>query len=185
MKKIAMRVIAAVVGVFLFAVLDTYVAIPSFIVANTDLSIQYGLLAFLSCLFGPVVGFVVGFGGHALASHYSGFWWPWVISSGLFGLLTGFGGRYIKLAKRKFTGKSFLVFNVVQFVSNLVCFALLAPTLEILFYNSNAGYVFRQGIVAALSNTATTLVVGSLLCQILSMFISQDRDYEKLKSSKA
>lgn len=185
MKKIASKVIAAVVGVFLFAVLDTYVAIPSFIVSNTDLSIQYGLLAFLSALFGPIVGFVVGFGGHALSSHSSGVWWPWVISSGLFGLLTGFGGVSIKLPKSKFTGKSFLIFNGVQFVSNLICFALCAPIMEILFYDSKAGYVFRQGIVAALSNTATTLVVGSLLCLCWSMFISQDRDYEKLISGKA
>ena len=184
MKKIVSKVIASVIGMILFALLDTYVAIPSFIVTNTDLSIQYGLLAFLSALFGPIVGFVAGFGGHALSSHYSGFWWPWVISSGLFGLLTGFGGRSLNISKRKFTGKSFLIFNGVQFVSNLICFALCAPIMEILFYGSNAGYVFRQGIVAALSNTATTLVVGSLLCLCWSMFISQDRDYVKLISGK-
>lgn len=184
MKKIVPKVIAAVVGVVLFAALETYVAIPSFIITNTDLSIQYGLLAFLSTLFGPVVGFAVGFGGHALASASSVFWWPWVISSGIFGLLTGLGCRSINLGKRKFKSKSFLIFNAVQAVSNLVSFALLAPFFEFLFYKTEAAYVFRQGIVAALSNIATTFVVGSLLCLCCSMFISQDRDYERLRSDK-
>ena len=185
MKKYIPKAIVTVAGIILFSALDTNVAIPSFLIKNIDLGIQYGLLAFISTQFGPVVGFLVGFVGHALTVHHSNAWLPWAISSGIFGLLMGLGCKGIDIKKNKFDLKFFLRFNGVQLVSNLISFALLAPVLEILFYKHEAGYVFEQGLVAALSNSVTTLVVGSLLCISYSMIIAQDREYEKLNSDKS
>ena len=182
MKETVSKVIAAVVGAALFAVIDTFVAIPSFIIRGTDLAIQYGFLAFFSTLFGPVVGFFIGFVGHTLTYHYSNVWWPWVISSGVFGLLTGLGCKYINLKKGSFGLKKCLHFNAIQAAANALCFALLAPALEFLLYHDNARTDFSQGAVAAFSNFVTTLIVGSLLCLSYSMILAQGRYYEKLKS---
>lgn len=184
MKKYIPKAIVTVAGIILFSALDTNVAIPSFLIKNIDLGIQYGLLAFVSTQFGPVVGLLVGFVGHALSVHHSNTWLPWAISSGLFGLLVGLGCKSLDIKKNKFDLKFFLRFNGVQLASSLISFALLAPVLAILFYEHDAGYVFEQGLVAALSNSFTTLVVGSLLCVSYSMIIAQDREYEKLNSSK-
>lgn len=64
MKKFSVKTIVAIgIGAALFFVLGRFVAIPS-PVANTTVSTQYGLLAFLSVVYGPVAGALVGFIGH-------------------------------------------------------------------------------------------------------------------------
>ena len=91
MKKFSVKTIVAIgIGAALFFVLGRFVAIPS-PVPNTNISVQYGLLAFLSVVYGPVAGALVGFIGHALIdfSYGWGIWWSWVIASGVFGLHFG------------------------------------------------------------------------------------------------
>ena len=66
MKKTPVTTIVAIgIGAALFFVLGRFVSIPS-PVPNTNISIQYGLLAFMAVLFGPVAGLLIGFIGHAL-----------------------------------------------------------------------------------------------------------------------
>ena len=56
MKKFSVRTIVAIgIGAALFFVLGRFVAIPS-PVPNVNISVQYGLLAFLAAVFGPVAG---------------------------------------------------------------------------------------------------------------------------------
>ena len=89
MKKFSVKTIVAIgIGAALFFVLGRFVAIPS-PVPNTSISVQYGLLAFLSVVYGPVAGALVGFIGHTLIdfSYGWGIWWSWVIASAVFGLL--------------------------------------------------------------------------------------------------
>ena len=60
MKNNSVRTIVAVgIGAALFFVLGRFVAIPS-PVPNTNISTQYGLLAFMAALFGPVAGALIG-----------------------------------------------------------------------------------------------------------------------------
>ena len=60
MKKFSVKTIVAIgIGAALFFVLGRFVAIPS-PVANTTVSVQYGLLAFLAMVYGPVAGALVG-----------------------------------------------------------------------------------------------------------------------------
>ena len=95
MKKFSVKTIVAIgIGAALFFVLGRFVAIPS-PVPNTNISTQYGLLAFLSVVFGPVAGALIGLIGHALIdfSYGWGVWWSWVIASAVFGLLTGFATK--------------------------------------------------------------------------------------------
>ena len=61
MKKFSVKSIVAIgIGAALFFVLGRFVSIPS-PVPNTNISVQYGLLAFLAVVYGPVAGALIGF----------------------------------------------------------------------------------------------------------------------------
>ena len=57
--------VAIGIGAALFFVLGRFVAIPS-PVPNTNISLQYAVLALLAAMYGPVAGGLIGFIGHAL-----------------------------------------------------------------------------------------------------------------------
>ena len=57
--------VAVGIGAALFFVLGRFVAIPS-PVPNTNISLQYAVLALLAAMYGPVAGGLIGFIGHAL-----------------------------------------------------------------------------------------------------------------------
>ena len=86
MWKVSVKTIVAIgIGAALFFVLGRFVAIPS-PVPNVTICIQYGLLAFMAALFGPIAGALIGLIGHFLIdlSYGWGIWWSWVIASGVF-----------------------------------------------------------------------------------------------------
>ena len=110
---------------------------------------QYALQALFSVVFGPIVGFLIGLIGHAIKDAMSGgLWWTWIISSGLFGLFVGFFRKQIGEFKGEVTKKELIVFNIVQIVSNLVIWGLIAPVGDVLIYKESANKVFLQGVVA-------------------------------------
>ncbi len=166
MKKSPVTTIVAIgIGAALFFVLGRFVAIPS-PVPNTNISLQYGLLAFMAALFGPVAGALIGFIGHALIdfSYGWGVWWSWVVASAVFGCLVGLVAKRLKLAEGEFAKKDILRFNLYQIVSHIIAWGLVAPVLDILFYAEPANKVFVQGLVGGISNIVTTAIVGTLLC---------------------
>lgn len=61
------------------------------------------------------------------------------------------------------TKKELIVFNVVQIVSNLVIWGLIAPVGDVLIYQDNPNKVFLQGVVAGSFNALTVAIAGSLL----------------------
>ena len=64
MKNNSVRTIVAIgIGAALFFVLGRFVAIPSG-VPNTNISIQYGALAFIAAVYGPIAGLLSGLIGH-------------------------------------------------------------------------------------------------------------------------
>ena len=145
MKNFSVKTIVATgIGAALFFVLGRFVAIPS-IVPNTNVSIQYGLLAFIAAVYGPVAGLLSGLIGHFLIdfSYGWGVWWSWVIASSFFGCAIGF--------------------NVGQAVAHLLAWVLVAPVLDIVMYAEPANKVFLQGLVSAGINILATGIVGTLL----------------------
>ena len=77
MKKFSVKTIVAIgIGAALFFVLGKFVAIPS-PVPNTSVTTQYGLLAFMSVVYGPIAGALIGFVGHMLIDFAAGWgvWW--------------------------------------------------------------------------------------------------------------
>ena len=89
-KKFGIKeVVAAGIGTALFVVL-TQVQIPIGI-PNTALQPRMAVLAFLSAIFGPLVGAIIGLVGHALgdALFYGSVWWSWVIPEAVVGIAIG------------------------------------------------------------------------------------------------
>ena len=163
-KSPVVTIVAIGIGAALFFVLGRFVAIPS-PVPNTTISIQYGLLAFMAALFGPVAGILIAFIGHALIdfSYGWGIWWSWVIASGVAGLVMGLGAKKINVEK-SFGTKEIVTFNITQVIAHLIAWGIVAPVLDILIYSEPANKVFLQGLVGGLANVVTTAIVGTLLC---------------------
>ena len=123
MKKFSVKTIVAIgIGAALFFVLGKFVAIPS-PVPNTSITTQYGLLAFMSVVYGPIAGALIGFVGHMLIDFATGWgiWWSWVIASGVFGLLMGIATKALKIEEGELGKKGLIKFNVAQFVCHLIC----------------------------------------------------------------
>ena len=166
MKKFSVKTIVAIgIGAALFFVLGRFVAIPS-PVPNVTISVQYGLLGFLAIVFGPLAGALVGLIGHALIdfSYGWGVWWSWVIASGVFGLLVGLAAKVLKLEEGEIGKKGLIQFNIIQLVSHIICWGVVAPVLDILIYSEPLDKLFAQGLMAAVANAVTTAIIGSLLC---------------------
>ena len=166
MKKFSVKSIVAIgIGAALFFVLGRFAAIPS-PVPNVNICVQYGLLAFMSMVYGPVAGALIGFIGHALIdfSYGWGVWWSWVIASGVFGLLVGLSAKVLKMDEAEMGKTGLIKFNIGQVVAHIVCWGAVAPVLDILIYNEPLDKLFAQGLVSGISNAVTTAIVGSLLC---------------------
>ena len=163
-KSPVVTIVAIGIGAALFFVLGRFVAIPS-PVPNTTISIQYGLLAFMAALFGPIAGILIAFIGHALIdfSYGWGIWWSWVIASGVAGLVMGLGAKKINVEK-SFGTKEIVTFNITQVIAHVIAWGIVAPVLDILIYSEPANKVFLQGLVGGLANIVTTAIVGTLLC---------------------
>ena len=158
------EVVAAGIGTALFVAL-TEIQIPLGFIPNTALQPRAALLAFLSAVFGPIVGCIVGLAGHALgdALFYGSVWWSWVFPDALFGIGVGLFASKFAITEGDFTGKNLIMFNVVQAVSNALAWIVLAPVLDIVIYAEPANKVFAQGFFAFLGNFIITLILGTLL----------------------
>ncbi len=163
-KVTTKTIVATGLGAALFMLLFMYVKVPSPI-PETSLQTAYGLGAFFAVLFGPIAGALIAFIGHALsdALQYGSPWWSWVIASGVCGF--GFGLAYKKttVEEGSFGARSIILFNVIQVLSNLLAWVIIAPVLDILIYKEPVNLVFTQGIVAAGMNAVTVAIIGTLL----------------------
>lgn len=165
MKKFSVKTIVAIgIGAALFFVLGRFVAIPSGI-PNTNITVQYGVLAFIAAVFGPVAGLLSGLIGHFFIDFSWGSpWWSWIIASAFFGCVMGLVSAKMKIDEGEFTKKDIVVFNVAQIIAHLLSWVVIAPVLDILIYAEPADKVFVQGLVSAGINAAATAIVGTLLC---------------------
>ena len=166
MRKFTVKTIVAIaIGAALFFVLGRFVAIPS-PVPNTNISIQYGLLAFIAAVFGPLAGALAGLIGHFFIDFSFGWgvWWSWVIASAAFGCLMGIFSSKLKVDEGEFGVKGIITFNVAQAISHLLSWVGVAPCLDILMFQEPVNKVFLQGVTGAIINIITTAIVGTLLC---------------------
>ena len=133
---------------------------------NTNISIQYGLLAFIAAVFGPLAGALAGLIGHFFIDFSFGWgvWWSWVIASAVFGCLMGIFSSKLKVDEGEFGVKGIITFNVAQAISHALAWIGVAPCLDILMFQEPVNKVFLQGVTGAIINIITTAIVGTLLC---------------------
>ncbi|WP_429970446.1 ECF-type riboflavin transporter substrate-binding protein [Fructilactobacillus sp. Tb1] len=158
------NVVAIGIGAAIFVILDRFASIPTGF-PNTSLATTYAFLALFALIYGPVVGFSVGFIGHALNDFmmFGTPWWSWVLCSGIFGLVIGLAGKHFKVNEGIFSFKSILSFNVIQIITNYIVWAVIAPTLDILIYSEPANKVYFQGLLSATLDSISVAILGTIL----------------------
>ena len=163
-KQLSIKSIVAIgIGAALFFVLGRFVAIPS-PVPNTTINIQYGILSVFSIIYGPVVGILTGFIGHTLIDlSWGSPWWSWIIASGVFGLIAGLAKKNANIESGNFGGKQIVAFNIFQVLGHIAAWVVVAPVLDILIYNEPVEKLFAQGAFAAVSNSISTAIVGTII----------------------
>jgi len=167
MLKKALRATAAItIGTALFFVLARYVSIPVY--ASARVNFQYAILAVFAVVLGPVAGLIIGLVGHMLKelSYGWGYWWSWIIASGVAGFLFGFVTKGVRAAIKE--GRPLTRGMVIRFVVgttfvHLLAWGLVAPVLDVVFDLEYSSRVFSQGLFAFAGNAVTTAVVGVLL----------------------
>ena len=172
------EVVAMGIGTALFVVL-TNVQIPVFVVPNTFLQPRMAVLAFLSAIFGPIVGAVIGLAGHALgdAIFYGSVWWSWVFPEAVVGIAVGMFAKQFAVREGGFgTTKNIVFFNVIQVVANAVAWIVAAPVLDIIVYSEPANKVFAQGAFAFLGNVIIIGVLGTILLTVYSRISGKSSD---------
>ena len=165
MKNNSIKTVVAVgIGAALFFVLGRFVAIPS-PVPNTNISLQYAVLALLAAMYGPVAGGLIGFIGHALIDLSWGGspWWSWVITSAFVGVVIGMFAKKLNVQEGVFDKTKTAIFAIANVVAHVVGWVVVAPVLDILIYAEPVKKVFAQGVFAAISNSITGVIVGGLL----------------------
>ena len=163
-KKFGIKEVVAIgIGTALFVVL-TEVQIPIGI-PNTSLQPRMAVLAFLSAIFGPFVGAIIGLLGHALgdAVFYGSVWWSWVFPEAVVGIAIGAFAKKFAVKEGGFDKKNIILFNLVQIVANAAAWILVAPVQDIAVYAERASKVFMQGAFAFLGNIIIIGILGSLL----------------------
>lgn len=105
------KVVATGIGAALFIIIGMLVNIPTPI-PNTNIQLQYAVLALFAVIYGPGVGFFTGFIGHALKDsiQYGSPWWNWVLVSGLLGLMIGFFAKKLAIQLSGMTKKDLLLY---------------------------------------------------------------------------
>ena len=157
-------VVAIGIGAAIYVILARFTSIPTGI-PNTNIEIVYPFLALLATIYGPVVGFSVGFIGHALGDFlmYGQTWWTWVLATAVLGLIIGLYGMRLDLDNGVFTVKQMVGFNVVQIIANVISWLVIAPVGDILIYSEPQNKVFLQGATATITNSLAILILGTIL----------------------
>ena len=159
-KHLYLMIINAL-GIAMFFVIGKFVAIPTPI-PNFALFLQYAILVIFGFYFGPITGLTIGLFGHLLIDLLSGYglWFSWIISSGLFGLAIGFASKLVNHLGHPFKPIKMVIFCSLATVAGAICWILIAPTGDLLFYQEPLDVVFIEGIIAFASNVVTALIIG-------------------------
>ena len=180
-KKFGIKeVVAMGIGTALFVVL-TNVQIPLGFIPNTALQTRAAVLAFFTAVFGPIVGAVIGFAGHALgdALFYGSVWWSWVVPEAVFAIIVGLFSKKYAIKEGDFGTKQIITFNVVQVIANAVAWIVVAPVLDILIYAEPANKVFIQGVSAFVANIIVVGVLGTILAVAYSKVGAKSSSLQK------
>jgi energy-coupling factor transport system substrate-specific component len=147
--------------------------------ANTTLKPAMAVLALFSVLFGPIVGFLVGFIGHWVTDLFAGWgvWLTWVLGSGIVGMIIGLFPMVTKnrLQQGELPMKDFALFVVLALIGNVVGYGCSA-FLDTILYAEPFTKVFTQLSIIAAGNTVLIAVVGFLILKSVAKRNKQSRN---------
>jgi energy-coupling factor transport system substrate-specific component len=136
-------------------------SIPVF--ANTSLKPAMAILALFAALYGPRVGFLVGFIGHWVTDLFAGWgvWLTWIVGSGMVGGLIGLFPVLTRdrLERGLFGRLDFVLFMLLAFAGNGLGYGCSA-VLDHLLYAEPLSKVTLQLFIIALGNGILISVVG-------------------------
>ncbi|MDN3702488.1 ECF-type riboflavin transporter substrate-binding protein [Vibrio artabrorum] len=147
--------------------------------ANTTLKPAMAVLALFSVLFGPIVGFLVGFIGHWVTDLFAGWgvWLTWVLGSGIVGMVIGLFPMMTKnrLQHGELPMKDFVLFIVLALAGNVVGYGCSA-FLDTILYAEPFTKVFTQLFIIAAGNTVLIAIVGFLILKSVAKRNKQSRN---------
>ena len=163
------------IGIMTTLMILTSITTP---IEGVFIQVAYGYLALFAGIAGAIPAAIVGFTGHVLFDliYTDHLWISWALSTGALGFVFGFAIRRNSLRQGIFSQHDMVRFNVVQAAVNIAIFGLIAPTLDVLFYQRSTTIVFTQGWIASIINLLTVAVFGTITLKLYA-------DY-KLKQNK-
>lgn len=151
--------------------------IPVF--ANTTLKPAMAVLALFSVMFGPVVGFLVGFIGHWVTDLFAGWgvWITWVLGSGVVGLVMGLFPVLTRerLKQGELPFKDYVLFVLLALIGNIVGYGCSA-FLDTILYAEPFTKVFTQLTIIASANTVLIAIVGYFILKSVAKRKKQSRN---------
>jgi energy-coupling factor transport system substrate-specific component len=167
MKFVKMVVVVAI-GAALYG-LGGLIGIPIF--RQHDDQTGHGDSGAVRGVYGPIVGFLVGFLGHWITDLFAGWgvWFTWVLGSGIVGIVIGlfpmFTGK--KLDEGVFGGKQVGIFILLSFIGNFVGYSISA-ILDYFLFAEPLNKVVTQQLLIAFVNTVVIAILGSLLMMLIA-----------------
>jgi energy-coupling factor transport system substrate-specific component len=151
--------------------------IPIF--AETTLKPAMAILAIFAALYGPVVGFLVGFLGHWITDLFAGWgvWMTWVLGSGIVGVVIGLFSTLTKkrIEEGEFPVKDVVIFILLALAGNVVGYSISA-FLDYVLYAEPAGKVIVQSLLIWSTNTVLIAIIGTIILKIFANRKQQSRD---------
>ena len=86
-----------------------------------------------------------------------------VVASGILGVFFGLLAKRIPIEQGIFGKKEIGTFLVGETIANLVTWVVIAPIGDILIYAEAPSKVFTQGVVAGITNSIVTGIIGFIL----------------------
>ena len=162
-------------GAVLFLFLFMFVKIPTWM-PGISIHTAYSLGSMMAAVFGPLVGFLIQFIGHAFSDAviFGNPWWNWIFASGISGFIFGLAYKRTGAERGELSLKGIIIFNAFQILGNLIAWLIVAPVLDILLSDRPAATVYNEGVMVAIINIISCAVFGSLLLFVWSKTMSKE-----------
>lgn len=171
MKQLSVKsVVIIAIGAALYGIGGLPIfGVPIF--AETTLKPAMAILAIFAALYGPIVGFLIGFLGHWITDLFAGWgvWMTWVLGSGIVGLVIGL---FPAITKNKieagiFATPEIIIFIILAFVGNFVGYSISA-FLDFVLYAEPASKVIAQQLIISSTNTVLIAIIGSIVLVLIA-----------------
>lgn len=153
-------VVAIGIGAALYSVLSA-IMIP--VGPNTSFRIAVSLLTIFGAIFGPVVGFFVGFVGHALNDMimWGSVWFSWVFLSAMIGFFAGFITMDSSFdLEAGYVVKNHIFKMYIYAILGMFFAGLAAYIGDVYFYGEPSKKVLIQIVLATFTNFIVTTTIG-------------------------